>query len=387
MSSAEVGHSETLKNEIKKIENAILDIRRRLYFLDAYQSEAQRIFGNQPFRRKNDILWMLLIDSYEMLIIHFAGLVKGMYTPGGFFDVLKSTVPALRPKSWRKFKSPKGQIFFDRTMTDDDKKRIEIELSTSFQRNQADMVKKTLLEIFPELLGEAEFRPKPEQIEKLENRFKEEMRSIVNDRDQHRAHRYDMTKPSEIKKEDLVTLDLLSNKFDYLENLMNCLRFIGTDSSFGYSNMCWADTRNTAEDFVDLLQLGNINRVNLTVGDPSSELKYYWQRRENWRKKTTPGYKSRWDNRIKKDSTPSIHLTSICPKENLKLSCDFSDGTEYVVDFELLLDDGQFNFPRDPESFSKVMLLDGIVIWPNDFTLSTDDILSLALEQDVNKRI
>ena len=69
------------------------------------------------------------------------------------------------------------------------------------------------------------------------------------------------------------------------------------------------------------------------------------------------------------------------------MSCDFSDGTEYVVDFELLLDDGQFNFPRDPESFSKVMLLDGIVIWPNDFTLSTDDILSLALEQDVNKRI
>lgn len=387
MTSVGDSHTEKLKNEIKKIENAILEIRRRLYFLDAYQAEAQRIFGDKSFRIKNDILWMLLIDSYEMLIIHFAGLVKGIYTPGGFFDVLKSTAPALRPKSWRKFESPKGQIFSDRTMTDDERKRLEIDLSTSFQRNQADRVKKTLLEIFPELAGEAEFHPKPEQIEKLKDRFEAEMRSIVDDRDQHRAHRYDMTKPSEIKKEDLITLEVLSNKFDYLENLMNCLRFIGTDSSFGYSNMCWADTRNTAEDFVDLLQLGNINRVNITVGDPSSELKYYWQRRENWRKKTKPGYKSRWDDRIKKDSTPSIHLTSICPKENLLLSCEFSDGTEHVVDFDLLPHDGSFNFPRDPESFSKVMLLDGVVIWPNDFTLSADDILGLAWEQDANERI
>lgn len=387
MSSPGSNHNQTLQSEIQKVENAILEIRRRLYFLDAYQAEAQRLFEDKSFRIKNDILWMLLIDSYEMLIIHFAGLVKGMYTPGGFFDVLKSTAPALRPKSWRKFESPKGRIFSDRTMTDEERKKIEIELSVSFQKNQAERVKQTLVEIFPELEGDKEFRPKPEQIDKLKDKFEVEMRSIVDDRDQHRAHRYDMTKSSTLKKEDLVTTEILSDKFDYLQNLMNSLRFIGTDSSFGYSNMCWGDTRNTAEDFIDLLQLGNINQVNITAGDPSAEFKYYWQRRENWRKKTKPGYKSRWDDRIKTVAAPPVYLTSICSKEKLLLACEFSDGNEYVVDFDLLPHDESFNFPRDLESFSKVMLLDGIVVWPNGYTLSADEILSIAWEQDANERI
>lgn len=349
-----------LDKEIRKIENSIIDIRRRLYFFEAFQAESRRLFDDKTFEIKNDILWILLNDSYEMLIIHFSGLVKGLYLPGGFFDVLKQNAPILRLKSWKRMDSPVGTTHNNIPMEIDKKIKIQNFLDKSFKKGLSNYQKALLMKLFPGIENNNTFQPSNKQIEFLKNNFITEMEPLIDERDNYRAHRYEINDSSNFKNINLLSLEMVSNKFLYLESLMNDIRLLCTNSTFGYSNMCVADVRNTAEDFIDLLQIGSINNIYIKLSNSANNLKYHWQKRENWRKKTKSTYKSRTDEKLINKNESKLYLTSLKVIGSFLVSFEFSDSRIYTINFSLVSEfDTIYKFPRDYKNFEKVTLLDG----------------------------
>lgn len=65
-------------------EHALLTIKRRYYFLCAFETQLRRESRDKAFLIANDLVWLTLLDSRDMLVIHLASWAKGSYAKGGF---------------------------------------------------------------------------------------------------------------------------------------------------------------------------------------------------------------------------------------------------------------------------------------------------------------
>src|SRR4051794_31320073 len=77
----------TFDEFMQRQEERLLHIKKRYYFLKAVEVEVQEV-GGKRFRIMNDIVWNLLLDSFDMLIIDFASFLRAMWPPGGLFNSL-----------------------------------------------------------------------------------------------------------------------------------------------------------------------------------------------------------------------------------------------------------------------------------------------------------
>ena len=60
-------------------ENRLIHIKKRYFYLKEIEEELLRATSSKPFIPKNDIVWQMVQDSFEMLIIDFASFCKGLY--------------------------------------------------------------------------------------------------------------------------------------------------------------------------------------------------------------------------------------------------------------------------------------------------------------------
>ena len=63
---------------LKEYESKISTIKKRFYALNAIVDETKRVTGGKNFRIRNDIIWDMVFDSFQMLIIDLASFCKGM---------------------------------------------------------------------------------------------------------------------------------------------------------------------------------------------------------------------------------------------------------------------------------------------------------------------
>ena len=63
---------------LKEYEDKVQTIKKRFYSLNAIVDETRRVTGGKDLNIRNDIIWDMVFDSYQMLIIDLSSL----YTSG-----------------------------------------------------------------------------------------------------------------------------------------------------------------------------------------------------------------------------------------------------------------------------------------------------------------
>ena len=68
----------------------LIDVARRQFVMEALTKELDRVTRGETFRIANDVTWLMLLDSRDVLVIHLASWAKGVYTPGGLIGQLRA---------------------------------------------------------------------------------------------------------------------------------------------------------------------------------------------------------------------------------------------------------------------------------------------------------
>ena len=249
---------------IRELEDDVLRIKKRFYYLEKFLGRVKEVTGERPFRIRNDIVWQTIVDSYEMLIIDFASLIRGMCQEGGFFGQLKQHCAELRVRSYRKFKATEPCIAENprNPMTDEQRKNLVKYVMLDEQKMYARIAEEAFDFLFPSAKGAEERRANHDLIDELKNDFMKVAEEVVKDRDSFRAHRYEKSREHrELGREDKLTLDRLKHHFDHVEETLTKIRLLATNSSFAFSDMNGCDGDETAADLVDIVMLGSMNRI------------------------------------------------------------------------------------------------------------------------------
>jgi len=278
----------TVEDLLDPIENAILKIKKRVFYLDATLKEIQQRLGpDVTFDVRNEIVLQLLQDSKDMLVIDLASLYRGMCQAGGFFTKLRHLSGKLQAKHFSKFRAPEPLILNSRSLnlSPEREDALKLELETDTQKMFAEQINNALIDLFPELKLKSHKKADQQNINSLEARFKDLAEKVEIDRDAFRAHRYELLKIKAPAKQ--IELPELKAEFERLEKLINKIRLIATNSTMTYPNLSFANTERTAEDLVDIAIFGNINEIMNKFGI-SDRLRqdqgprYYYQFRENY---------------------------------------------------------------------------------------------------------
>lgn len=256
---------------LSEIENDIVRIKTRLRYLEAIETELKTLAGSVGFRIKNDIIYQMVMDSYDMVVIDLASLCRGMLGKGGFFNQLNSHLKKLKRTNAKNIVAPVGQIHSVTPMTDQE--WVAFEHSVANEAKQR--IKQSLDEAFERL-----FPPRPpkkqicftkifysspkaapvekvtqEDINLLKNRFETLVNDVIRDRDAKRAHRYEKRKANGgVEK---LSIKRLAEDFKKIEQIINDLRALTIGGHFIYEPPTHASPQLVAKDVADLVILGS----------------------------------------------------------------------------------------------------------------------------------
>src|SRR5438477_6122025 len=81
----------------------LLSLARRQFVMEAFIAELDRASRKKEFRIRNDVTWLMLLDSRDMLVMQLASWAKGVYESGGLLGVIQAdhvrALPRRRPPS------------------------------------------------------------------------------------------------------------------------------------------------------------------------------------------------------------------------------------------------------------------------------------------------
>ncbi|MCM0606580.1 MAG: hypothetical protein KA715_10860 [Xanthomonadaceae bacterium] len=262
----------SIEELLKDLEYKILRIKKRYYYLDAILKQLVQVTGGKQFIIRNDFIYQMIWDSYEMLIIELASLYRGMCQPGGFFGQLKIHAAKLRTTSHKKIEVSEPNISGSRgqPLTPQDHARLKRELKVDTQKFIAKGIEESLLDLFPDLKNVSDKRANHSHVDALKDQFWKLAEEMVHDRDARRAHKHEHKEHSHAENSKEITLKDIGTHFDRLEKIINAIRSVTTLSSFAYLDMNEASVANTAEDVVDLVMMGRFNEVFNTFEIPVS---------------------------------------------------------------------------------------------------------------------
>jgi hypothetical protein len=237
--------TESLLQRIEANESILLVIGRRLGALEAFLAELDRVTRGKPFHVWNGLQWLLLLDSRDILVVHLASWAKSVYEPGGLLGQIGAN--HLRDLS-RKL------IPTERDLAD-----------AHFMRLRSKFREEAFARLFP---NATDAHPKPPDVDGLRDSFSAKMKPVLEDRHANRAH------PFERKKGSAAMLELsqMRELYDYSTKMMNDLRLVGCDSTFGYPEGSW--DKGAAIDLVDALLIGTSSRMRIVRGETPRD-EYY----------------------------------------------------------------------------------------------------------------
>jgi hypothetical protein len=224
-----------------------LDVKRRLYVVRAFADELDRTKRGKPFRMRNDIAWLAMLDLRDKLVIDLHSLTVEM----------RHGIRPSHGRASKEFMAKRG-LFIDirdhhvasltRTYVphaDDDE--YEIDYSTASRAEK-------FARLFPGCTTES---PSPADIENLCERFRLRMEPLAKDRHKNRAHAYE----GDLGTAKMLWVPELEALFDYVEEMLEDLSLVSAGACFASQDMNQADCKETAVDMVDLILLGNFKDV------------------------------------------------------------------------------------------------------------------------------
>lgn len=267
----------TIEEMLQKHENMLIAIKRRLYVLKAFQKNFDELTKKKPFFLYNDIIYRMFEDTWHMLVIDLASLATDMLGRGGFFKILQGNTNLLSVAKATDYDVPSGMIILDGedvqtedgeptapAPTEAERSQIESELSQGLIQEMMKYNQKAFFRLFPDAQQRPGHKLKAEDVVKLKSRFDGIVRDIINDRNKHRAHRYERKEidPS-IKKLDFPVIE---EKIDQIESILSDIRLISNKSSFSFNNMNMANVDPTTKDLVTMILLGGFVQIELRSG-------------------------------------------------------------------------------------------------------------------------
>jgi len=144
-----------LEDMFRREENKIEAFSRRLYLIEAVQNEITTVTRRKRFKIWNDLVWMMVLDTRDAFVIHFASWLRGVTERGGLLRQIQAHhVRRLR----RKWKSDRYS---------------DHELLRSLLAHKHE---ETFARLFPEVT--AAF-PRPEDVERVRSDFHERFAPIT----------------------------------------------------------------------------------------------------------------------------------------------------------------------------------------------------------------
>jgi hypothetical protein len=225
----------------------LIDVMRRQFVMEALTKELDRVTHGRAFRIANGPIWLMLLDTRDVMVIHLASWAKGIYQPGGLIGQLRAD----HLKSFPKKRPPE-----ERDGSDGWRNQRDREHEGSFAR------------LFPTATGA---HPDGPAFDGLKDAFATRMKPVVDDRHENRAHPYESKGAGTAKMLDVSELRAL---VDYGDQLLQDLRMVGNGFPLSHSEMNSPTAGQVAPDLVDSLILGTSDRIRRVRKDQNRDAYY-----------------------------------------------------------------------------------------------------------------
>jgi hypothetical protein len=265
---------------IKDHTDKLLFLKRRFYYLKSIFDELSDRCA-ETFPVENDIIWQMVSDSHDMLVIDLCSFCKKMYSPGGFFNRLKSHVALLRVPTKKSIKTTPGVVTGYHNKADLERIRGMLD---EHERNQVvEDTRKTLSRLFP---GWSTGKVTPDHVDALKSQFNNTLNDLKADRTKNRAHRFEEERPA-----PHVDFKRIREIFEEVEGIFNGLTLVVGRRTLAFTDVSYTSAQEAARDVVDLVLHGPIVHVlhefsiaeSLEKADPLSG--YYHLFRERYYRK------------------------------------------------------------------------------------------------------
>ncbi len=207
----------------------------------------------------------MLHDTWDMLVVDFASLAIGMLGSGGFFNKLKANTHQIKPLKGVNVAPVKGNtICIGFVPTAEEIERTELELQDDFIENALKSHEETMFDLFPEARNRSPIKITPDDIDKLKVKFENLISDVVEDRNNHRAHKYERARNE--NQFDKLNFSTLNDRFQKIEEMLNKIRLLVCNNSFAHMEMNFASKEETARDLVLMVVWGANKLVDIESG-------------------------------------------------------------------------------------------------------------------------
>ena len=161
---------------IEPYEWNLLALARRQFLIEAFTGDLDRITRGKLFRFRNHSVWLMLLDTRDMLVIQLASLAKGVMDPGGLVNQLQQHHAADLPRTL----PPAGPSRID-----------EPEWVTKSVRGRRE---REHAECFDRLFPAAVACPTGSDFEDLRQAIRGHIKPLKDDRNWNRAHPFEQVR-------------------------------------------------------------------------------------------------------------------------------------------------------------------------------------------------
>lgn len=229
---------------INRAQTQLLAVERRYHAFAPVAQELERVTRGRRFDIRNDIVWRLVLDHRDMLVIDLASWARGMYGTGGFFG----TFGAHHLNVLRRPAPPAVDAG---------------ELTRAVAREQQRLFDQWFV-------GAPAGRVDGACWEALRAQFARRFQPVVDDRSHNRAHKFE----GRTSTTAMLGLVALRAAFDYAAQPLNLLRVLTRGDILDMGDMNAAPTTETARDLVDQILLGSVDEVTRARRAPDREAFY-----------------------------------------------------------------------------------------------------------------
>lgn len=244
----------------------LMAIRRRLYFLHAFQDEMKRLVRGKSFRPRNDIMWRMALDHRDKCYIDLYSFTVEMRHWMPFLDRRGQ----IRQPDQRAINRTDPGLFYQirqhhvaslsRTHVPDPRDhRDEIDMAAASKE-------KRFKRWFPSCQADS---PTATDLDHLCLTVQVKMCHLGKDRNQNRAHYFEAKRRAKRIGQTTRMLDLteLDHLFQYCDDLLEDLSILSRGPALASGNMNVASCEHTARDLADLVLLGDVEDVRKLIRD------------------------------------------------------------------------------------------------------------------------
>ena len=270
--------SPALAAAMKRHEDELVDFSARVTHVLSVEQEFVRVTKGKPFVVYHDAAWRMFHSEIDMVIVDLASWALGFYKKGGG-GLLRQLRGADLQALALEWKRTGGHVIMVGGLEPEDDEWAQQAIDADVQRRNAQWRQWAFDRLFlGGTHGSVPNVPCQQDVDALCDRLATQFETLHDDRNQHRAHRFEKGP----KTAAVLSLEDVKKHLQACQSLLADLRCLASNSHFtSYRYDPAAHEKDEdAQDIVDLVLCGIGDIANfgaLARTDPAE--RYYWQKR------------------------------------------------------------------------------------------------------------